>query len=46
VDVETGRRAGVRTCGVTYDHAGRESLETAQPDWIIDDLAELKQFVR
>jgi phosphoglycolate phosphatase len=45
VDVETGKRAGVKTCGVTYGHAGRESLETAQPDWIIDDLLELKRLV-
>jgi phosphoglycolate phosphatase len=45
VDIETGKRAGVKTCGVTYGHAGRESLETANPDWIIDDLAELKQFI-
>ena len=44
VDIETGKRAGVRTCGVTYGHAGRESLESAQPDWIIDDLSELKNF--
>jgi phosphoglycolate phosphatase len=44
VDVETGKRAGVKTCGVTYGHAGRKSLETAQPDWIIDDLLELKQI--
>ena len=43
VDIETGKRAGVQTCGVTYGHAGRESLETVQPDWIIDDLSELKQ---
>ena len=46
VDIETGKRAGVRTCGVTYGHAGKESLETAQPDWIIDDLSELKQHFR
>lgn len=45
VDVETGKRAGVKTCGVTYGHAGRESLESAQPDWIIDDLFELRKFV-
>jgi len=45
VDVATGKRAGVKTCGVTYGHAGRESLESAQPNWIIDDLSELKQFV-
>jgi phosphoglycolate phosphatase len=46
VDVETGKRAGVKTCGVTYGHAGREALETAQTDWIIDDLLELKQLIR
>ena len=46
VDIETGKRAGVRTCGVTYGHAGRASLETVQPDWLIDDLSELKHFVR
>lgn len=46
VDIETGKRAGVQTCGVTYGHAGRASLETAQPDWIIDDLSELKGFAR
>ena len=45
VDVETGKRAGVPTCGVTYGHAGRESLESADPDWIIDDLFELKHLV-
>lgn len=45
VDIETGKRAGVQTCGVTYGHAGRATLETAQPDWIIDDLLELKSFV-
>lgn len=46
VDIETGKRAGVRTCGVTYGHAGKESLKTAQPDWIIDDLSELKQHFK
>jgi phosphoglycolate phosphatase len=45
VDIETGKRAGVQTCGVTYGHAGRASLESAQPNWLIDDLSELKQFV-
>ncbi len=45
VDIETGKRAGVPTCGITYGHAGRASLETAQPNWIIDDLTELKQFI-
>jgi len=46
VDVETGKRAGIKTCGVTYGHAGRKALETAQADWIIDDLLELKQIAK
>jgi len=45
VDIETGKRAGVKTCGVTYGHAGRASLASANPDWIIGDLSELKQFI-
>ena len=45
VDIETGKRAGVKTCGVTYGHAGRASLASANPDWIIGDLSELKQLI-
>lgn len=43
IDIETGKNAGVRTCGVTFGHAGREALEFAGSDWIIDDLSELAQ---
>ncbi|MFQ5715480.1 MAG: HAD family hydrolase [Nitrospinales bacterium] len=40
VDIETGRRANVLTCGVTYGLGDRSAFEKA--DYIIDDLAELK----
>lgn len=43
VDIETGRRAGVATCGITHGHASRDALEEAQADWVIDDLAELRR---
>ena len=43
VDIETGRRAGVATCGITHGHASRDALEEAQADWVIDDLAELQR---
>ena len=43
VDIETGRRAGVATCGITHGHAGRRALEEAEADWVIDDLAELQR---
>ncbi len=44
VDIETGRRAGVPTCGITHGHAGRRALEEAEADWVIDDLAELQRY--
>ena len=40
-DLEMGRRAGCRTCGVTWGNQDRAQLLTAAPDWIIDRFAEL-----
>ena len=41
VDIEMGKRAGARTCGVTYGNAGRATLEAAGADYIIDSMEEL-----
>jgi len=41
-DVEAGKRAGVYTCGVTYGLGKKEELVAARPDFLIDDLRELK----
>ena len=38
-DIEMGRRAGAKTCGVTYGNGTRESL--ADADFLIDDFGEL-----
>lgn len=38
-DIEMGRRAGAKTCGVTYGNGTRESLAGA--DFLIDDFGEL-----
>jgi len=38
VDIMMGRKAGARTCGVTYGNASREQLEAAGADIIIDDF--------
>jgi len=43
-DIEAGRRAGVVTCGVTYGLGSREGLIAAEPDILIDDLAELSGY--
>ncbi len=36
-----GRNAGCRTCAVSYGNQGRDLLQTASPDWIIDSMREL-----
>ena len=43
-DVEAGKRAGVVTCGVTYGLGDKESLAAAQPDYVIEDLAQLSNY--
>jgi phosphoglycolate phosphatase len=40
-DIEMGRRAGVRTCGVTYGNGSREELMRAGADFLVDDFGEL-----
>jgi phosphoglycolate phosphatase len=40
-DMEAGRRAGVKTCAVTYGYGVRAEMEKWKPDFWIDDLREL-----
>lgn len=42
-DIQMGRNAGTRTCGVTYGNSTLESL--ADADWVIDDFAGLLSLV-
>ncbi len=44
-DVEVGKNAGVRTCGVTYGSFGKKQMAQLKPDWIIDDIAELIKII-
>jgi phosphoglycolate phosphatase len=43
-DVEAGKRAGVVTCGVTYGLCGKAAVTAARPDFIVDNLATLRDF--
>jgi phosphoglycolate phosphatase len=45
IDVETGRNSGVKTCWVTYGLGKRKDVEPMKPDYIIDDMAELKSII-
>ena len=44
-DIEMGKRAGVRTCGVTYGNGTRAELARAGADFLIDDFGELLDIV-
>jgi 2-phosphoglycolate phosphatase len=43
-DIDAGKRAGVITCGVTYGLGNEDSVRAAQPDVIVDCLAELADY--
>ncbi len=40
-DIEAGKRAGVKTCGVTYGSLSKEQIIKLRPDFMIDSLPEL-----
>ncbi|HEY6952985.1 MAG TPA: HAD-IA family hydrolase [Bacteroidota bacterium] len=44
-DIEVGKNAGVRTCGVTYGSFSRAQIAALNPDWIIDGITELPSIV-
>ena len=44
IDIETGKHAGVVTCGVTYGLGNLESLTNSNPDYLIDNLSQLKSL--
>lgn len=43
-DIDMGRNAGAKTCGVTYGNGTIESLSNA--DWLIDDFGRLQELVK
>lgn len=46
IDIETGKNAGITTCWVTYGLGKRSDLKGLKPDYIIDDISELKKIIR
>ena len=45
VDVMTGKNSGIRTCWVTHGLGKVEEVVPLKPDYIIDDLIELKEII-
>jgi len=46
VDILTGKNAGVKTCWVTYGLGRIEQVKDLKPDYIIEDLIELKEIIK
>jgi len=46
IDMRTGKNFGIKTCWVTYGLGNREDVEKIKPDYIIDDIIELKNIIR
>ena len=46
VDILMGKRAGARTCAVTYGNASRLQLAEAGADHILDDFAQLPEILK
>jgi phosphoglycolate phosphatase len=45
IDVITGRNAGILTCAVTYGIGDIEDIKKAGPDYLINDISELKNII-
>jgi 2-phosphoglycolate phosphatase len=46
LDIKSGKEAGIMTCAVTYGLGKAEDIGKAGPDFIIDDIARLKEIIR
>lgn len=45
LDIMAGKAAGVYTCGVLYGIGRREDIAAAKPDYMIEDISELRGIV-
>ncbi len=45
IDISAGKRAGIITCGVTYGIGKKEDILKAQPDFVLDNILELKNII-
>ena len=46
IDIETGKNSGMATCWVSYGLGKRSDLRNLKPDYIIDDIIELKGIIK
>ena len=45
IDILAGKKAGVITCGVTYGIGKKDDILSSSPDYVIDDILDLKKII-
>ena len=45
LDIQCGKNAGTKTCGLTYGYRTRKQLEENNPDYVIDSIVELPELI-
>jgi len=45
LDIQCGKNAGSKTCGITYGYRTKDQIENEKPDYIISELGELKMLL-
>jgi phosphoglycolate phosphatase-like HAD superfamily hydrolase len=46
IDIKAGKNAGIKTCAVTYGIGKKKDIIKAKPDFLIDDISELKNIIK
>ena len=46
LDIISGKKVGILTCAVTYGIGKKEDILKVEPDYIINDIAELKNIIK
>lgn len=46
IDIQAGKNSGIKTCWITHGLGRVEDVKNLKPDYIIEDLIELKEIVR
>jgi len=46
IDIKAGKEFDVRTCWVTYGLGKREDIEKVGPDYVIDDIIDVKKIIK
>ena len=45
LDIQCGKNAGSKTCGVLYGYRTKDQIKNEKPDYIISELEELKMLL-